>query len=210
MKKLLGVLLCVFSMNTAWALHLPAFEDLPVQWKPKELWQWQGQTLLSQRFSSTHDVATLAALIQQRVEPSGLRIQRMSSSWLLSFDHFSKDAHYLLLLSAQPNGSQGWFSAMQLPNTEQNNVMPPALFTGLYQHSWSIGHQENEAGSVYFVLQPILPEPRFWQHLKTRLQGQLWQEQGCEVGQWCRWHKEKQQLWLWVDAEQGLWHVLLR
>lgn len=211
MKWFVGIfLLYIAHIKVAFGLLIPAFDHLPVQWQKAERWQWQGQEIFSQRFSSDHDVLTLSALIEQRLEAVDLRIQRLSSSWLLSFDDLPTHTHYLLLLSAQSKGTQGWLSTLTLApkSPALNNLTPPSLFNGLYQHSWHLRIPSTEQEPLYFVLQPTSQSSTLWAQFKRRLMQHAWSGALCDQGQWCQWQKAAQRLTLWVDPKQGLWHVL--
>lgn len=208
MKWLVGVfLLYIVQIKVAFGLLIPAFDHLPVQWQKAERWQWQGQEIVSQRFNSEHDVLSLSELIEQRLGAVDLRIQRLPSSWLLSFDDLSTHTHYLLLLSAQSKGTQGWLSTLTLdPKALATNLAPPKLFNGLYQHSWRL--QTTEKEPLYFVLQPLSQSPSLWSQLKKRLVQEAWSGALCDQNQWCQWQKAAQHFTLWIDPKQGLWHVL--
>lgn len=205
-------LMYVFLLPTAFSQELPTFTDLPVQWQPLERWQWQGQKLSSQRFSSKHDVFIVAQQIQKHAAGINLRVQRLASAWLLSFDHEPTKSHYLFLLSAQSHGTVGWFSIMSLVNTQNSTatLVPTTLFTGLYENSWSIGNvDENTIDEpLYVLLKPKSRSQKLWQQLNTRLLQYAWQGASCQRGQWCQWHKGLQKIWFWEDSQLGLWHVL--
>lgn len=213
MKWLMGVFLAYGLLGSmAVSQELLTFLELPVQWQKAERWQWQGQDLLSQRFSSKQDVATVAFQIQKLAPDVDLRVQRLASAWLLSFDHAPTHTHYLFLLSAQSQGTEGWFSTMKLLKNQKSPaaLVPSTLFTGLYQHSWSLSDPDahNMDEPFYVLLQPINSSKRLWLQLNNRFIQQAWQGGSCLKGQWCQWYKNTQKLWLWVDPKQGLWHVL--
>lgn len=186
--------------------------ELPVVWQPAERWQWQGQDLSSQRFSSQQHIANVAQHIQNQLQGVDLRVQRLASAWLLSFDHPPTHTHYLFLLSAQTQGTEGWMSTMRLTDRKNHTsaFMLPALFSGLYQHSWHIRevNENNTKEPLYVLLQPNNKSQKLWRQLNARLIKQNWQGGSCLVNQWCQWHKNSQTLWLWMDPKQGLWHVL--
>lgn len=204
----------VFCVPVALSQESIKLTELPVTWLPAEQWQWQGQELSSQRFQSQHDVATLAQHIQKQLPTVDLRVQRLASSWLLSFDHQATGTHYLFLLSAQVQGTAGWLSTMKLIETKGQPValVPPVVFAGLYAHSWSSGNLAMAVTTrqepFYSLLQPVNASQRLWQQINTRLIQQAWVGGYCAMGQWCQWHKNTQKLWLWVDPKLGLWHVL--
>lgn len=201
-------------MPSVYSQELLTLSDLPVVWQPAEQWQWQGQDLLSQRFSSEQDIATVAQHIQRQLQEVDLRVQRLASAWLLSFDYEPTNTHYLFLLSAQAQGTAGWMSTMKPSGRENQTIalMPSALFAGLYQHSWSVKLKHLDTDSsrepVYVLLQPVSHNKKLWQQLVTRLTKHTWQGGACTPGQWCQWHKYSQKLWLWADVNRGLWHVL--
>ena len=208
MRFMLWVIAIFLSTATqAGALH---FDELAVQWQPEERWRWQDQALSSRQFTSEQDVITVAQQIQQLVHQQGVdvRVQRLSSALLLSFEEAQSRHHYLFMLSAQATGTAGWFSALALPSENKVSsllsVLPQALFTGLYQHGWGIQGDD----PAYALLQPSSPSPRLWQRLQDRLAQQHWEGGYCELGRWCQWTKLSQKLWVWVDSQQGLWHVL--
>ena len=199
----------VLLSTTAQASDL-RFDELAVQWQPEERWLWQGQALSSRQFSSDQDVITVAQHIQQLAHQQDVdvRVQRLSSALLLSFEDTPSQQHYLFMLSAQATGTAGWFSVLTLPSENKRpslvSVLPQAVFKGLYQHGWSLQGDD----PVYALLQPSSSSPRLWQRLQNRLTQQHWAGGHCEAGRWCQWHKQSQKLWVWVDQKHGLWHVL--
>lgn len=209
-RWILGVFLLLSSGHSKTQM-LVGFQDLPVSWQKMEKWQWQGQSISSQRFSTDQDVFFITQQIQQRIA-TDLRLQRLSSSWLLSFnqDH----THYLILLSAQQNGTQGWLSSLSLKeqSVSASFVDPPVIFSGLYQHSWYLQSTEF-SGPDYFVLKPLISEKKKinhdWLELMHRLKRQGWRGSFCKKSSsWCQWEQGVQKLMVWVDPKNGLWHVL--
>lgn len=200
-RLLIAALFYCASFLVAQAQPLPALKDLPVQWLSAEKWLWQGQSIVSQRFHSQLEVVDLAQHIQQRID-SDLRIQRLASAWLLSFD--KAKTHYLILLSAQSQGSQGWFSSLSL---HANTINPPAVFNNLYEHSWQL--QSEQSTSLYFMLNLTDSIQKSHTKLLARLQQQGWKNtQNCQISQWCKWQKASQQIIWWADKHRTRWHVL--
>ena len=218
MKKRIAVILGYLLFCTATHAHiLPILSDLPVQWQSEESWNWQGQPISSQRFSSDSELTYVAQQIQQRLESmADLRVQRLSSSWLLSFE--KNQIHYLILLSAQQQGSHGWLSSMSLAVTSDLSKSalpkPPLEFAGLYEHSWSlsaINSADIKPYGVlphYFILQPVRKNKKAEQALFMRLQRYGWRNRNCNNKQFCQWHKGKKKMLVWVDSKDGLWHLL--
>lgn len=213
MKRLvrlaIGFLLLASSNVTAHVL--PVLQDLPVRWQSIERWHWQGQQLTSQQFSSDQDVIVIAQQIQQRID-TDLRIQRLSTAWLLSFEQ--EKTHYLIFLSTAKKGIKGWLSSLDLTNPPLSVSIsaPPLVFLGLYQHSWSVKSVDLTA-PTYFVLQPIEKEKRqnhqLWSKFTHRLKREGWSGNVCEgMTSWCQWQHGSQKLEVWVDPNDGLWHAL--
>lgn len=197
----LAIWLCCGGVLTVQAQPLADFKDLSVQWLQAEKWLWQGQSVVSQHFYSSLQVEALAQQIQQRID-SDLRIQRLASAWLLSFDRAA--THYLILLSAQSKGSQGWFSSLSLHNTTTD---PPPIFNGLYSHSWQLQSEQNHP--TYLILEPKTPNQSTYVKLKNRLLQQGWKNtRTCQITQWCQWQKASQKMIWWLDQNSTRWHVL--
>lgn len=193
------------------AQMLSVFQDLPVRWQDIEKWQWQGQSVTSQYFSSDQDVMVITQKIQQRIT-TDLRIQRLTSSWLVSFDH--DQTHYLILLSVKEQGTQGWLSSLSLKEDSDSSSLKQlsSIFSGLYGHSWHLQSAENPSPN-YFILQPLRTEKNKighdWSRLLDRLKHQGWRALSCErVGSWCQWEQGSQKLMVWGDPNGDLWHVL--
>lgn len=221
MKKQIALTLgCLLFLTATHAHMLPVLSDLPVQWQPEESWYWQGQPISSQRFSSDSELKHVAQQIQQRLQPiADLRLQRLSSSWLLSFE--KNHTHYLILLSAQQQGSHGWLSSMSLASangfSEPVPSMPPIELSGLYQHSWSLStiraddikmYGVSDVLPQYFILQPVRKNKKAEQVLFIRLQRYGWHGGYCDNNQLCQWQKDKKRLLFWVDPKNSLWHLL--
>ncbi|WP_269901860.1 hypothetical protein [Paenalcaligenes faecalis] len=191
---------CLFYMPST-AQLLPAFHDLPVQWLAAEHWHWQGQQVTSQRFTSSRSVVDVAQQIQRRLDED-LQVQRLPTAWLLSFE--KAHTHYLILLSAQSTGSQGWLSSLALQ--AESNPKPPQVFTGLFQHSWTMQHVEQSA--TYFIFQAHRPKEVMRRLVQSRLLQHGWKANACESVDWCDWHKEAKKMLIWHDPNDERWHVL--
>lgn len=190
------------AVALAQAQILPALASLPAEWQPLEEWHWQGRLIQSQRFSSSKSTTELIQILPELLHQE-LTALALSSARVVSF--FEQDRHFLLVLSTKKHGTSGWLSSLELK--EQTLSLAP-VFSGLYEHSWSM--QAQASSPVYVVLQPQSPVFSAWQALQTRLIAQGWRGQPhlCLSSLPCEWIQGKQRLLLWQGAKQEFWHVL--
>lgn len=182
---------------------LPTLIPLPVQWQQVETWWWQGQQIRSQRFTSTRSVSELTQQIPLLIHQD-LTALSLSTSRVLSF--FEQGQHFLLVLSEQKKGTNGWLSSLDLRDAKGPQVAP--IFKGLYEHAWTM--QPPSTQPVYLVLRPAVSKNDFSQVLHQRLLSQGWQggHVSCSASLPCKWEQNAQRLVFWQDLKQNFWHVL--
>lgn len=194
--------LCCAVLGGAQAQLLPLLNGWPVQWQSVEQWQWQGQRIQRQGFSSSNSALELMNHLPDLL-PYDLNALALPNAWLVNF--FADEKHFLLFLAAQHQNVTGWLSSITFLTDHQSI---PSVFEGLYEHRWLMQTQTQQPR--YLVLQARKPFTKNNHRLKRRLQDQGWTSalQDCALTVACEWKKNQQRLLIWQEPRQGLWHVL--